>query len=76
MVVATTLPLKVAVITPLEETFSTLSIVANVDTPTTFSVLVILTSSSSDLPSTSKLPLASMLPENVASSATFRTSKL
>ena len=46
----------------------------NVDTPVTCKVLATLTSSRSDIPSTSRLPLASMLPENVASSATVKAS--
>ena len=47
---------------------------AKVAIPTTFRVSLMLVVSSSVVPSTSRLPLASMLLENVAVSATLRTS--
>ena len=48
---------------------------ANVDNPTTFRVSLILVVSSSVLPSTSKSPLASILPVNVDAADTKISSK-
>ena len=46
----------------------------NVDTPVTCKFSAMLTVSKSEVPSTSKFPLASIFPENVASSATVKAS--